>query len=156
MYSMPSRRVSAVRDEAQPREGIGTVVLAEPADSPRADHVERAVNGGPLRLGTGIGILTVAAQIAPGGRNAAEDGGRDARRTEIANDRRGLIRGDVAVLERQPPDGDHRLATVEDVGRAIGQVKLIGQVRPILLDGLQRSLAVHAGHIVHYEKAAAV
>ncbi len=45
---------------------------------------------------------------------------------------------------------------MEDVSRAVGQVKVTCQVRPILLDGLQCGDAVHARNVVHDEKAAAV
>jgi hypothetical protein len=44
------------------------------------------------------------------------------------------------------------VAAVEGVGRAVGQVKVTCQVRPILLDGLQRRLPVHARNVLHDEK----
>jgi hypothetical protein len=75
---------------------------------------------------------------------------------EIADDRRCLLRGHVAVLEPQPPHADDRLAAVEDVGWAVGQVKVICQVRPILLDGPQRPGAVHARKVVHDKETAVV
>src|ERR1700726_1201662 len=100
--------------------------------------------------------MAIAAEIAPGGRDAPENDGRDARRMEVADDRRRLVRGYVTVLEPQPPDADDRLALADDVGWAVGQVKIPGQVRPILLYGLQRRGALHAGNVIHDEEAAPV
>jgi hypothetical protein len=55
--------------------------------------------------------MAIAAEIAPGGRDAPENDGRDARRMEVADDRRRLVRGYVTVLEPQPPDaGEIKLA----------------------------------------------
>src|ERR1700730_3964462 len=79
-------------EKAPPREVIRSLIVAKPADRPRADNVERAVYRGPLRLGARVAVVAVLAEIAPRGGNPAEDGGRDARRTEIAGKPRPLVR----------------------------------------------------------------
>jgi hypothetical protein len=59
-------------------------------------------------------------------------------------------------LKPNPHTATNRLAAVEEVGWAVGQVKIRGQMRPILLDGLQCRVAVHAGNVVHDEDATSV
>src|ERR1700720_2987479 len=143
-------------EKAQPREVIRSLIVAKPADRPRADYVERAVYRGPLRLGARVAVVAIVVEIAPRGGNPAEDGGRGARRTKIADNPSRLIGANVAILEAEPPNADDRFAAVKNVGQAVGQVKVTCQVRPILLDGMQRGVAVRARNIVHYEEAAAV
>ena len=145
-----------IRDNTKASEIVRGLIVAKPSNGPRADDVERAVDRGPSAFGSGVRPPGVYAQVTPRGRNPAQHRRGNACRLQKVDDCHSLVRSYVAVLESEAPDAHDRLSAMVDVGGAVSDPEVAGQVRPILRDGFQGGSTVHPGNIVHDEEAAPI
>src|SRR5215470_15458130 len=71
-------------------------------------------------------------------------------------DERGSLRGArVAVADAEPPDPDHRFATMAHIGGALGDMLGCSELHPVTGDGCDFLIGREPRNVVHDEKAAA-